>query len=187
MDDAETVALISGVNRLVLSQIHAQKGEGHRMPQVRHQQPHYNITHPQNQQPQYQHHAPNGFDPNINFPGANNHPSQDPYSIPSEVSMTPTTYVPLPRDAQGNEIIPPEYRHIVPQGQQPAQQVTFTQEGFKPNGFNMPDYSTAPPSASEDQFDIIIKEIKSLKKAVNKLIREMASVKLPSEPTNTSE
>jgi hypothetical protein len=184
MNDDETVALISGINRQVLSTIYAQKGEGHRPQQVRpHQQPHYNITHPQNQPPQFNHNHPNGFDPNVNFPSSNpnQYPSHDPYVIPSEVSSVPTSYVPLPRDAQGNEIIPPEYRHIVSQPTAP------TQESFKPNGFNMPDFSPVAHNIPNDQFDIIIKEIKSLKKAVNKLIREMTSVKLQTETTNISE
>ena len=175
MNDSETIELIAGVNRQVLSHINSQKGE-HQRPQQR-PAPHYGVTHPQHQPPQFHHQPPPGFDPQP-F-GA----QPDPYAIPEEVLPVTPNFIPLPRDEKGNEIIPSGYRHLVP-----TTVPVVTGVGNSQNSFHIPDYTqnntVSPPN---NQLEIILKEIKSLKKSVNKLIREMDRVKLQTETPNMSE
>ena len=82
-----------------------------------------------------------------------------PSEVPSQINQ-----IPMPRDAQGNMIIPPELAHLA----QPQQQ----NNGLQVGGFDIPNYgggTHAGGNASESKVDTLIKEVKLLKRAINTL------------------
>jgi len=114
------------------------------------------------------------------------------YGLPSQVAPQ-TSQLPLVmRDRDGNVVDLSQTPSVMSEGQTypPYQQPNGMNDV---RGFQIPDYSKynkAPSSqdneAEESTLDIILREIKSLKKAVNKLIRETEKSKLsitsPSQP-----
>lgn len=161
MTDAESIQLLASLNSRALRTIENLSSSG---PQ----------HHPQFRPPQ-QHQQ---------FPPSNFQPQQQDYQVPQIPdylpSTMPTNLVEFPKDAQGNPIVPPEYRHLIPNQppniNQPAAPVNYSNAAF-----DVPNYSTTPAVPDESKFDIIIKEIKSLKKAINKLIKLNETAKLPED------
>lgn len=113
-----------------------------------------------------------------------------PPSIPAQTSQLPMVM----RDRDGNIIDLSQTPSVMSESSphpNPHQQPNGMNDV---RGFQIPDYSkynkSTPPQYHEDEsestLDIILKEIKSLKKAVNKLIRETEKSKL-SPVTNTTQ
>lgn len=155
-----------------------QGGGGNMHPQHYPQQPYY----PQPQQGYY----PQPPAPNIN--GAVNE-----YGLPESVPANMTQLPLVIRDRDGNIIdlnqapsaagANPQY--APPQGNDHYQGFIVPEYGAQ-NNQPISSRGKNQPSAPENIFDIILKEIKGLKKSVNKLIREFESSKLPSQkPTQT--
>jgi len=107
------------------------------------------------------------------------------YGLPSQIAPQ-TSQLPLVmRDRDGNVIDLSQTPSVMSEGQ------TYPPHQQQPNGMNdvrgfqIPDYSkynkpgnNHVDEAEESTLEIILKEIKSLKKAVNKLIRETEKSKL---------
>jgi hypothetical protein len=96
------------------------------------------------------------YQPDMHHPAA----AGDYGDVPTEVSSQ-YGQIPLPRDAQGNVIVPPELRD--PNMLPPS-------DGLNIGGFNVPSYGVkAAAVPNTEQYDTIIKEIKLLKRAVSTL------------------
>jgi hypothetical protein len=157
MTDAESIQLLASLNSRALRTIENLSSSGpQHHPQFRPPQQH--------QLPQQDYQVP-----------------QIPDYLPTDV---PSNLVEMPRDAKGNVIIPPEYRHLIPNQSQSNQPQPATPVNYSNASFDMPNYSAAIPD--ESKFDIIIKEIKSLKKAINKLIKLNETVKLSEDKPSTN-
>lgn len=119
------------------------------MPNQNYYQPPYHMGHPQ--QPQY--------------PRNNGIPMEGDYgNVPSEVTAQ-ISQLPMPRDEKGNLIIPPELQHLINPNVAPPQNI-----GLQVAGFDVPKFGVATSGViSEDKADLIMKEIKLLKRAINTL------------------
>lgn len=160
MTDAETIQLFALVNGRQLSQI-ARQGSTVNHPEGQpFQMPHFPQPQQQYRQPQI---------PDFPVP-------QIPDYLPTTM---PTNLVDFPRDAQGKAIIPPEYQHLIPNNNGNAPAPTNGTPTSYTGSFEVPNYGNSPAIPTETQFDLIIKELKSLKKAINKLIKQNENAKLP--------
>ena len=171
MTDAESIQLLAALNSRALQTIEYNQMGGNNYP-------------PQQRQ---QFRQPN--QPNFPQQGLPNHlpPVQDfqvpqiPDYIPTNVPIRPVEF---PTDANGKPIVPAEYQHLLTP-QSPIQQ-PITPANYGNTSFEIPNYNNASSEETESKFDIIIKEIKSLKKAINKLNKHFSETKLsPQQPTET--
>lgn len=109
----------------------------------------------------------------------------DDYGIPSEVPAQAPQLPLVMRQADGSMVDLTQAPSI--EGQIPSQTGIGNVQSFQ-----MPDYSkynnaTPNTEVSESSLEVILKEIKSLKKAINKLIRESEKSKLLSVPPTVCE
>lgn len=112
------------------------------------------------------------------------------YDMPTDLKNIPSAplhKIPKGVDSEGNTIWGDPTELITPLATQPTQ--TY-QAPLQTGGFQLPQFSVPQPPAKqnstidEDKFDELVKEIKSLKKAINKLIRTVEQTKL-STTSNT--
>ena len=143
-------------------------------------QPQYNSNYPPSPyQPQY----------NPNYPP---HPNQNPQQlspavmdgeeIPSDIKSN-VSFIPFPKDQNGNPILPPELQNVPPN---PAYVQQNSNQYLTNTEFVVPNYSetigetrfasTDSVSLDSNKLDELIKEIKSMKKAINKLTRDISKV-----------
>lgn len=134
------------------------------------------------------HHPPQQ---NYGYPPQQNHGGYNPniadgYDVPQTVPAQQIRTLPMVIRGKDGKLI--DLNQVLePQEQsQPQSNV----ESFQ--GFQMPNYSDDSSSRSkkkniqqEHPFDVILKEIKSLKKSVNKLIRDLDASKLSKDQTKT--
>lgn len=134
--------------------------------------------------PQQQYHP----QPNYNYPTQPHYGNNevDEYGLPRSIPAQQIQTLPMVvRGRDGKLIDLNEVLNEPVPGYQPP---TSNIESYQ--GFNVPNYSDDDKSSKkksgpqEHPFDIIMKEIKSLKRSVNKLIREIESSKVVNNPTN---
>jgi hypothetical protein len=178
MSDDLDVAILAAQTNGAMNQIY--KGQPPRGTRLDVRQ----YVHPSQQQ-RFQPSPPQPF----NYPQQQNYGGHttdvDEYGLPRSI---PASNVQLPmvmRDRDGRLI---DLNQVI-SGEQPQQNYNSNVESFQ--GFQMPNYgednsknSKTKQKQTEHPFETILKEIKSLKKSVNKLIREIESSKL-SSPTKT--
>lgn len=141
---------------------------------------------------------PQFFPPNPNYPqpqqrnafppiddGMNQYGDTSiPQEVPANIRQIPLP--PLPKDENGNPIIPPELKEMYGM----AQQQNNPNLGLDIGGFNVPQYNqNNPPQVSaavnikiEEKYDNIIKEIKLLKRAINTLTNLLKKSKVIEDP-----
>ena len=133
----------------------------------------------QQRPPSYPNPPPPNYPPNYYNPQPSQvYPSMiEDGSVPTEVPQN-LNFVPFPRDEHGQPILPPELQQ---QARPPYESPLATSD------FVVPDYGIPAESAStdvastNDKFDILMKEIKALKKTINKLTRQLEKTILPKE------
>ncbi len=179
MQDDLDVAILAAQTNGAMNQIY--KGQPPRGTRLDVRQ----YVHP-NQHPNFQHNPqPTQYHPpQQNYGGAYSNDAVDEYGLPKSIPVQPIQAIPMVirgRDGQLidlNQVISHDPAHIPP----PHSNV----ESFQ--GFQMPNYgddgsrnTKGKQKTTEHPFETILKEIKSLKKSVNKLIRELESSRLPSK------
>ena len=149
-----------------------------------------NPNQPAQYPPQFQPQPPPYYPPNPYqqpyYPPQNfNNGGVNEYGLPESIPANNTQLPLIMRDKDGNPIDLMQAPSVAGQIQ-PQQYPSPINHGMQNvQGFQMPDYSkynTVQPekgSPPESTLDIILREIKSLKKAVNKLIRVSEQSKLP--------
>jgi hypothetical protein len=179
MSDDLDVAILAAQTNGAMNQIY--KGQPPRGTRLDVRQ----YVHPSQQQ-RFQPPPPQNFNypPQQNY-GGHNTPDVDEYGLPRSI---PASNVQLPMVIRGRDGQLIDLNQVI-SGEQPQQNYNPNVESFQ--GFQMPSYGEDDSKNSkgkhkqvEHPFETILKEIKSLKKSVNKLIREIESSKLPS-PTKT--
>lgn len=101
---------------------------------------------------------------------------------PSQVTSQPLLPVPVGVDAEGN-VIQGNTVQALQQAIAPANAPVYQQPALQTGGFQLPQFGIPQPpkqnsAVDEDKFDELVKEIKSMKKAINKLIRISEQTKL---------
>lgn len=126
---------------------------------------------------------------NFNYPPQQNYggmPSNNGYDVPESIPMQQIQAIPMVIRGRDGQLI--DLNQVI-SGEQPSQPINNSNvESFQ--GFQMPNYGNdnskgKTKTNQEHPFETILKEIKSLKKSVNKLIREIESSKL--SPTTKSQ
>jgi len=174
MTDAESIQLLAALNSRALQTIEYNQMGGNNYPPQQRQQ-----FRPPNQPNFPQQGFPNHLPPVQDF-----QVPQIPDYIPTNVPITPVEF---PKDANGRPIVPQEYQHLLsPQTNQipNTPNSVNTPVNYNNSSFEVPNYN-ATNEETESKFDIIIKEIKSLKKAINKLNKHFSETKLTQQPTDT--
>ena len=132
------------------------------------------------QQPPY--YPPNPYQPQPNFTGG-----VDEYGIPSNVPVNNVQIPLIAHDKDGNPIDLMQAPSVAGQIHAQSYPSPINQGMTDVRGFQIPDYSkyntpnfssNNKEEISESTLDIILREIKSLKKSINKLIRESERSKL---------
>jgi hypothetical protein len=117
-----------------------------------------------------------------------NQPAPQPYNYGppntnQPVEIKPLLPVPVGRDEHGN-IIMGNPQEII------QQTVPIQQTGLQTVGFQLPQFGNnglKTEEESESKYDIILKELKSLRKAINKLIRVQEQSKVAIQPQQKDE
>ena len=141
----------------------------------------------QRPQPGQQYPQQPGYPPQMGYPAPQGPQGTQSYTYGHNLPEVMQTHQPnllqqpIGRDAQGNIIYgnPDEGLAPIPGAPQPYQPALQT-SGFQlPNfGANAQGFPTAPVAGEESKIDSVYKELKSLKKAINKLIRIVESGKV---------
>ena len=144
-------------------------------------QPQY--PYPQQQQPHYPPYPQPYYPPQQpNFNGGVNE-----YGLPESIPVNNIQIPLIARDKDGNPIDLTQAPSVAGQLQPQSYPSQINQGMNDVRGFQIPDYSkyntpsfaSEKTSVNESTLEIILREIKSLKKAINKLIRESERTKLP--------
>lgn len=153
-------------------------GPQHQRPRI---DPRQFINGGNNRAPQYHHPQ------NFNHPPQHNNGGFDEYGLPQSIPAQPIQALPMVMRGRDGKLI--DLNQVL-NLQDSSPSYSQNVENFQ--GFDVPDYSDNNSKNSkkknvpqEHPFDIILKEIKSLKRSVNKLIREVESSKVTNSKPNT--